>query len=251
MDCTYISVGSEYDERLTGIVASQRPSRESSISAARAQLSERAIQHAEELLATTNLPARQVASKAGIRSVDWMNSAFRAKFGLTPGQYRAKSHADRWLQRLQHEDPPFGQILRVTGISSDAEFLARYQIFEPEMQARLHRFRLEYLTKSIDSCDASDVASILPPGLRQLPITALAMPSRAANACRRAGLSTVGAILTRHRDSLNVVPGLGKVSMRNLTTALWNAFEAYVSYLEGSCCEPVERTPGQNKRLIA
>jgi AraC-like DNA-binding protein len=251
MDCVCFSIAGEHEERIAGFVTSQCPSGKTARPASGTQEpSESAVRRAEELLATTNLPARQIASQAGI-PIDWLNSIFRARYGLTPGQYRVKTLADRWLQRLQHEDSSLWQILRVTGVRSDAGFLERCQTFEPRAQAKLHRFRLTCLMTSIDFCDPSEVASVLPPELQQLPITALAMPSRAANACRRAGISTVGAILTLTRTPLDVVPGLGKVSMRNLTTALWNALEAYVSYLERSCCESTETPRRQNKRLTA
>lgn len=50
------------------------------------------LKRAQELLATPDLPLRQIAQMAGFRHQEYMGVVFRAKLGKTPGQYRREAH---------------------------------------------------------------------------------------------------------------------------------------------------------------
>lgn len=49
------------------------------------------IQRAKELLATTSLSVKEIAYRLNFDSSDYFSSKFRAKVGITPGDYRRKS----------------------------------------------------------------------------------------------------------------------------------------------------------------
>lgn len=51
------------------------------------------VETAQRLLATTTLPLKTVAARAGFRRADYLSSVFRQKLGCTPGNYRAGARA--------------------------------------------------------------------------------------------------------------------------------------------------------------
>ena len=50
------------------------------------------IQRAQQLVATTDLPLKHIATKSGFNSVQYMTTVFRKRTGVTPYEYRRSSH---------------------------------------------------------------------------------------------------------------------------------------------------------------
>jgi LacI family transcriptional regulator len=53
------------------------------------------LREAQQLLATTDLPLRTIAVKAGFRHQEYMGAVFRTRLGKTPGQFRKEAQVKR------------------------------------------------------------------------------------------------------------------------------------------------------------
>lgn len=141
---------------------------------------------------------------------------------------------DCWLQDMQRLEPSLAVFLAEVHIFSDRDFLRRYSIFKPALQATLHRFRHTHLLKTIDARDPHQFVRIMPPEVTSLPIESLLVRPRTARACRRAGACKIGDLASFRDRPLGSTAGIGSVTLCDLLNALTAAFMEFIHSLEGN-----------------